>query len=218
MMRMFVHRRQGYDDKEIVIGLQNRNRKIEEWFYKKAQTYYNNHFNEIFFDKDRKQEIFQTAFLKLWTEISNGKISVKEGSLSRQQATGQYKEMTCNLTTFLMAFAKNENRELLRNCHEDGKTILFDNAVSEIYVSFDEEDDIKSQQIRIVDDCIQSLSPHCVEILTLFYYKGKSLDEILEIRKGKNENKNGLKSAKTKCMATLKERTRDKFAKYKINI
>ena len=101
---------------------------------------------------------------------------------------------------------------------EDGKTVLFDNVISDIYVSFDDEEDIKSQQIRIVDDCIQSLSPHCVEILTLFYYKGKSLDEILEIRKGKNENKNGLKSAKTKCMATLKERTRDKFAKYKINI
>lgn len=218
MMKMFIHNRRDYDDMEVVNGLQSRDRTIEEWFYKKAQNYYCAHFNEVFFDKDRKQEIFQTAFLKLWTEIANGKISVMEGKLSRQQTTGQYKPMTCSLTTFLMAFAKNENRELLRNCNEDGRMFLLDSVDYATYAAFDDEEDIKSQQIRIVDDCIQSLSPHCVEILTLFYYKGKSLDEILEIRKGKNENKTGLKSAKTKCMATLKERTKNKLAEFNLTV
>lgn len=218
MVNMFIRKQKDYDDKDVVIGLQKHNRVVEEWFYKNARRYYNNHFNEVFFDQDRKQEIFQTAFLKLWTEISNGKISVMEGKLSRQQITGQYKPMTCNLTTFLMAFAKNENRELLRNCHEDNSLVLIDNITSDMYAIYDDEEDIKSQKIRIVDDCILGLSPHCIEILTLFYYKEKSLDEILEIRKGKNENKNGLKSAKTKCMATLKERARNEFAKYNINI
>ena len=218
MMKLIIQRRQDYDDIEIVDGLQCRNRKMEEWFYKKARNYYYDHFDEIFFDKDRKQEIFQTAFLKLWTEISNGKIRVQDGELSRQQATGKYKPMTCNLTTFLMAFAKNENRELLRNCREDESYALLDSAASGEFVTYDDEEDIKSQRIRIVDDCIQSLSPHCVEILTLFYYQEKSLDEILEIRKGKNENKDGLKTAKTKCMSVLRERTKSKFAEFKINI
>lgn len=206
-------KRKVYTDIEVTDGLQQRNGKIEEWFYSSSRQYFNEHFNQIFFDKDRKQEIFQTAFLKLWTEISNGKISVKDGRVSRMQPSGQYKPMTCSLTTFLMAFAKNENREILRNCHESDNVLLMDNVSYAACAAYDADEDIQSLRIRIVDDCIQSLSPHCVEILTLFYYKGKSLDEIIEIRKGKNENKTGLKSAKAKCMAVLRERAKGQFEK-----
>ena len=62
------------------------------------------------------------------------------------------------------------------------------------------------------------MPPRCLEILTLFYVKGKSLDEILEIRKDKNTSKVGLKSAKYKCMNALRERVTKMFDQLNIKI
>ncbi len=61
-------KKEAYSDTEVVEGLQHSDRRVEEWFYNTTRRYFNEHFNEVFFDKDKKQEIFQMAFLKLWTE------------------------------------------------------------------------------------------------------------------------------------------------------
>lgn len=209
-----------HSDIEVVEGLQRRDRKMEEWFYDTACKYYDAHFNEIFFDKDKKQEIFQTAFLKLWTEIENGKIRNIEGHVCRQQRNGAYASMTCSLTTFLITFAKNEYRELVRSNHLDTEINILDSTrmTDEVLTTFDIDEDADAKKDRIVDDCIQALSPSCVEILTLFYYEGKNLDEILLLRSDKNSSKDGLKTAKNKCMTTLRSKVMEEFKKASLNI
>lgn len=209
-------RNSGYSDMEVVAGLQCHDRKTEEWFYSVAREYFYRHFNEIFFSNDQRQEIFQSSFLKLWTEIDNRRICIIGQSISRQQRNGTYSPMTCSLTTFLMAFAKNEYRELLRSAREVSMGGLFDNiqGQDDVRAVFDTEDDIQEQRQRIIDECIQQISPACIEILTLFYYKRKSLDEILEIRKEQNTSKNGLKTAKNKCMNTLRLRVAAEMQRY----
>lgn len=209
-----------YSDNEVVVGLQSRSKKLEDWFYNSSKRYFNEHFNDIFFDKDRKQEIFQTAFLKLWTEIYNSKITVIDGTICRQQKTGQYKPMTCQLNTFLMTFAKNEYRELVRSNHLEPVEEIFNVANSAEYVvsPFDNQQEDEAQKNRIIDDCIMNMSPRCVEILTLFYYQNKTLDEILDIRKEKNSSKNGLKTAKNKCMNTLRNMVSTEFLKFNIKL
>ena len=196
-----------YTDWEVVNGLQQRERKVEEWFYRTTKRYFNAHFNEVFFDEDQKQEIFQTAFLKLWTEIQNGKISIVGDAICRQQRNGEYLPMNCKLTTFLFTFAKNEYRELVRSAHLTSMVEMLDSEeyADEVAV-FVEEEDIDALKRRIVDDCMQKMSPRCLELLTLFYYENKSLDEILEQRKDKNSSKDGLKTAKNKCMNTLRSK------------
>lgn len=210
---LFVKKSRSYTDSEVVEGIRQHDRKMEEWFYHAARRYFNDSFHDVFFDKDRKQEIFQTAFLKLWMEMDNGRIRVLENRVSRQQADGIFKPMTCALTTFLMAFARTEFRELVRSTKEDNYGELFEDAshADAMVTSFDKEEDIDELKNRIVDECIQGMSPTCVEILTLFYYQGKCLNEILEIRKDKNASKNGLKTAKNKCMNTLRERVTVRF-------
>lgn len=210
--------RRKMSDTEVVDGLQRQDRRTEEWFYHAAQSYFNAHFNTIFFDKDRKQEIFQTAFMKIWMEIRDKKIQVHGDAMVRQQRNGEYKTMTCSLTTFLIAYARTEYRELVRNTREDYYDELFEDSesMSEVSVAFQDEEDIEEQKNRIVDECIQMLPPRCTEVLTLFYYEGRSLDEIMAIRGDKNTSKNGLKSAKNKCMNTLRERITEEFRRYKI--
>jgi len=210
---LFVKRQNKYSDLEVVEALGRRDQTMEEWFYHKAKRYFDDHFNEVFFDKDRKQEIFQAAFLKLWMEIDNHRIHTGDGEVCRLQADGSCRPMTCTLTTFLMAFARTEYRELVRSQKEDSYAELFDDAshsdTSAVNYGEENMEDVKN---RIIDECIQGMSPTCIEILTLFYYQGKSLDQIMVIRGERNASKDGLKTAKNKCMNTLRERAKKRLA------
>ena len=207
---LFVRKAKQHSDEEVVEALGRHDQAMEEWFYRTAKRYFDDHFNEVFFDKDRKQEIFQSAFLKLWMEVDNHRIHVKQGEVCRLQADGSSQRMTCTLTTFLMAFARTEYRELVRSLKEDPYAELFDSAAdADTSAATFGEEDPEEVKNRIVDECIQGMSPTCVEILTLFYYQGKSLDQIMELRKDKHASKNGLKTAKNKCMNTLRERANE---------
>lgn len=212
-----IGRRQSHDDAEVVRGLRLHSGRMEEWFYRKARTYFNQHFREVFFDQDRKQEIFQSAFLKLWTEIDNGTIIAEDdGTVERRQRNGDVLPMTCSLTTFLMAFAKNEYREMVRSNKFDCYAEIYDMPEqAEVQQMYGDEngDEIRN---RIVDDCIQRISPRCAEILTMFYYEEKTLDEILAARHETNSSKNGLRTAKNKCMNTLRSLCNEEFRKYNI--
>ena len=212
-----IGRRQSYDDAEVVRGLRQHSGRTEEWFYRKARTYFNQHFREVFFDQDRKQEIFQSAFLKLWTEIDNGTITAEDdGTVERRQRNGEMVPMTCSLTTFLMAFAKNEYREMVRSNKLDCYAEIYDTPEqAEVQQMYGDENGEEIRN-RIVDDCIQRISPRCAEILTMFYYEEKSLDEILAARQETNSSKNGLKTAKNKCMNTLRSLCNEEFRKYNI--
>lgn len=207
-----VKKTKAFTDIQVVEGLQCRNQQIESWFYNAARRYFNDGFNEVFFDKDRKQEIFQMSFLKIWTEIDNRTICIVDNVVNRRRKDGSIMPMTCSLTTFLMAFAKNEYRELTRKVKEDSYADVFE-VLGDAYTIGDNED-VEELKNRIVDQCIQQVSPNCIEILTMFYYKDMSLDEILEQRKDKNSSKNGLKTAKNKCMNTLRGLITTEFKKY----
>lgn len=219
LLQMPTRRKPQKTDVEVVKGLQSRDRKTEDWFYESARRYFDSSFDEVFFDKDSRQEIFQRAFIKLWTEITDGRIMAENDKLVRQQQNGQYVPMTCALNTFMMAFAKTEFRELTRSTKESYFDELFDDAdeADVIETSFDKEEDIDTLKDRIVDECIQQMPPRCVEILTLFYYEGKSLDEILALRK-ENTSKDGLKTGKNKCMNTLRDKITVQFRKFNLKI
>lgn len=205
-------------DKEVVMGLSKRERSVEEWFYRSARRYFNEHFNQIFFDADSKQEIFQQSFLKLWMEIDNGRIRLIDNTICRQQANGQYLAMTCSLTTFLISFARTEYREMVRNKKEDNWPELPDTINHQEPHALPMEDSVEEIKNRVVDSCIQQMPPRCLDILTMFYYKGMNLDQILEARQEHNSSKNGLKTAKNKCMNTLREKIAAEFEKLNLKI
>lgn len=202
------NRQRGLSDIEIVNGLQCHNPKVERYFFNILSQYFDIHFNLLFFDVDSKREVFQTSIIKLWTEIENKTITVVDNKICRKQKTGLYHPMTASLTTFLMTFAKNEFRELLRNHKDDN----FDDVMTRIEATaatenVNDEDD----KIQIIDECILSMSPNCIEIITMFYYQKKTLDEIMAIRGEQNSSKDGLKTAKNKCMVTLRKRVTDRL-------
>ena len=217
-MKVLWGNKRDYSDVEVVEGLQRRDAKVEKWFYEVAKKYFDRSFNDVFFDRDSRQEIFQTSFIKLWTEIENKRIKLHGGVVCRQQPDGEYEPMSCSLTTFLMAFARTEYRELVRNVKEVYYEELYDSSMHDVgFAVCGGCQDVDEMKTRIVDECIARMSPSCVDILTMFYYKGMSLDEILVARE-ESSSKDGLKTAKNKCMNTLKTRVKDEFSKNNIYV
>lgn len=49
--------RHNHVDAEVVEGIWRHDKNMEEWFYASARSYFDRHFKDVFFDKDRKQEI-----------------------------------------------------------------------------------------------------------------------------------------------------------------
>lgn len=204
-----------YSDLEVVLGLQARNRKVEEWFYAECRRYIMDKFDEIFFDLDRKKEVVQESVIRLWVQIDDRRIRVQNGQLIRQQADGIYRPLTCSLLTFLMAIAKNEYREIVRKNREEYYAEFFSDEEHAVVLQIDwGEEEAEEQKNRIVAEQVCQLSAHCREILTQFYYENQSLDEILMIRSDHNSSKDGLKTAKNKCLNSLKDRILREFERY----
>lgn len=215
MHKLLKLHKKTYSDVEVINGLQCKDRHIENWFYKDAKAYFMQRFHEVFFDEDQRNEIFQDSVVRLWTQIGNHKIAVIKGKMCRRDDKGQYQQMTCSLHTFLMAIAKNEYRELIRNNKELYVDRFFEN---DEYCNVPEQGEKSVTEIKaqIVDECILQMPPRCKEILTLFYVEGKSLDEIMMARKDKNISKVGLKTAKYKCMNSLRDKVMTKFNTLKL--
>ena len=205
-----------YSEQEIVSGLQTKDHKVEKWFFDHCKEYFMDKFNEIFFDQDQREEIFQDSFLRLWTQIEDKRISVIDDVVCRINKDGEYCSLKCSLTTFLMAISKNEYRELARSTKVVYVPEFFENANYSVLPSVLENniDDVKSQ---LIDDCLQQMSPRCVEILTMFYIQGMSLDEIL-VARPENTSKIGLKSSKYKCMNTLRDKVTHMFNTLQIEL
>lgn len=197
-----------YSDEEYVKGILQKNETIEELFYKDCRRYflqnYRNVIDKGMMTKERMQnadDLFQETFVHLWTEIENKKILLWGNKLCRSNK-GIVSPMTSNLHTFMMAIAKNKYREQLRKEIPEALTELDNTHTvgSEDGLMEQTADELKHQ---IVADCVSNLPQRCKEILTSFYYKNMSLDEILDARK-ENTSKAGLKTSKYKCMQNLK--------------
>lgn len=193
-------------DNEVIEGLQHNDTVVERSFYLSCQRYFNDRRSGVFDFKggaQDEQDLFQDSFLKLWQEIQTRQIYVRDNYAWRTDRNGNDRKMSASLKTYLLSIAKYKNYELIRD--------------EEVYVpeqanAPDCEDEQTEEYTSewIVEMCVNALPPRCKEILTLFYYENKSLDEILEIRH-ENQSKDGLKSGKSKCMKSLKDRISAEF-------
>lgn len=191
-------KRKSKTDAEYVRLIQDKHDKVTEEFYHLARRYFKNSYRSVFSRMDLMEDIFQQSFVKLWTEIETGKIFVSENEeLFRYDRNGNIRKLTCSLNTFLIDIAKNDYRSWLRNdrltLEDDFESFAHMKEVKSVVWGDESAETLREQ---IVNSCILELPPRCKEILTMFYYQGMTLDEIIIARGEKNISKNGLKTGK----------------------
>lgn len=203
----------GTIDADMVRRVSERDRKAEQLFYDNSYSYFKRNVSALPMVMEHvRDDIFQDSFLIIWTEIQNGKIFVKDGSVWRIRRGGNAAKMACSLNTFLLSIARNL---ILKHLAHEGPAMLVDIDDPKFYrLEDDDSEDVheKESKNQVVDELLNDLPPRCKEILTLFYVKGFSLDKIMMLRKDKNTSKDGLKSGKTKCLAKLKENAKRRMA------
>lgn len=205
---------QDLTDAEVIEGLQRNDHTVENSFYLSCKRYFKERQAGVFVHKEgarEAQDIFQDSFMMLWKEIQARRIYVCDNYAWRTDRTGNNRKMSASLKTYLMAIAKYKNYEQLR----EEEIYVPEPPVISAPREIPEEEADESTSEWIVGQCVNMLPPRCKHILTLFYYEGKSLDEILAIR-GENQSKDGLKTGKSKCMKTLKDKILIQFKLYNL--
>lgn len=202
-----------YSDVEYVEGVFRCNPMMERALHYHCKRYFDDNYRGIFFvGPEHKDEIFQEAFITLWKKIMNKKIFVEDGELKGKNGTA----FSGKLTTFFMSIARLKYLEWVReNMHrytneeeerrrreqemELFKTLLYDS---------DDE-----MMLEIIADCISKMSKQCNQIITLFYYEEKTLDDIMAELKT-FISKDALKTRKYKCMEELRKSAKSIYRRY----
>lgn len=209
---IFEFRRKSYTDIQIVEAYQGGDKKIQQFWYDKCRSQFgkgtSNYGGLTDYDRD---DLFQDSFIILWEKMESHQIYTLDGIVHVTSKKGD--SIIPDMLGYFMRIVKNKYLEMFHS----GKYVIPINEVvtssdddffEELY--WDEDPDVEKD--RIVSQCLLSLPKSCLEILTMFYYEKKSLEQILQERP-ENNSYDGLKSRKSKCMTNLKKRITESFAK-----
>lgn len=202
-----------YTDVAYVEGVSRHDPMMERALHYHCKRYFDDNYRGVFFvDETHKDEIFHEAFITLWERIEYGKIYVEDGIL-KGKGGGAF---TGKLTTYFMSIAKLKYLELVRDkrhcvvsVEEQSGKREWETALLKTLL-YDSEDET---MLEIIADCISHMSERCKQILTMFYYERKSLDDIM-IEVPEFESKNALKTRKYKCMEELRHSAKQIYHKY----
>ncbi|AWW30178.1 sigma-70 family RNA polymerase sigma factor [Echinicola strongylocentroti] len=138
-------------------------------------------------EEDMILDIYQDSVIILYENILSGKLATLQSSLK----------------TYLFAIGKHKLMEYSR---KKGKAPHVNIPIEEINL-FEEIDpygmDLEDEKAILLQTAYRKLGQKCREVLRLFYYEGKKLDEIQQTLR--YDSKDTVKSQKSRCLKQLKE-------------
>jgi len=205
-----------YSDAALVEGMFQHNPRVERAMYFHCKKYFEDNYRSVFFvaDDDR-QDIFQETFITLWQNIQKRKIFVECGELRGKEG----KAFTGKLTTYFMSIAKLKYLEWVRKTSFGSYTNEDITTLASLYkdLLFDDSIDDNEVKLRIIEECISHMSERCSQILTMFYYEMKTLEQIM-VELPTFISKDALKTAKYKCMQTLHGSANSIYNRYFVDV
>ena len=139
---------------------------------------------------DENIDIYQDAYIVFYETFTTGKIS----------------EMNSSVSTYLFSIGKYMILNRLRKNKKSVSSELIMEKVKDDNELFDEFV-IKNEPLTVEQQLLQKhfdkLGDKCKKVLTLFYYRGFSIQEIMKTEGYNNENV--VKSQKSRCLKTLKD-------------
>ncbi|WP_299891989.1 sigma-70 family RNA polymerase sigma factor [uncultured Lacinutrix sp.] len=136
-------------------------------------------------------DIYQDAYVIFYNNIMSGKIE----------------KFTSTISTYLFSVGKYLIFDKMKKNNKKvgpdfDLTIVRDE--DEIMHTMEIEEQTLTHEQKLLHTHFSSLGKQCQELLNLFYYRGYTIKDILDL--GKYNSENVIKSAKSRCMKTLRER------------
>jgi len=202
-----------YSDRRCVEGANSGNEEVQKRLYLQCRDRFDRQAaNFEHLSEAERKDLFQDAFVLLWEKIADEQIFVNDGKVYATRRGGQATEVP-DLGGYFLRIAKNLYHEVLR---AKGKILLIAGELDDDSVLW-WADDKDAMRKMIIKQSVMLLAPRCREILTMFYYHDMTLEQIQEERP-ESKTYNGVKSAKSKCMAILRALILDKFAEAGIKV
>ena len=182
-------------NKETILeGFKSNNQDLIADTYKK----YRNEFIGFAYKKynlqtEESKEVYQEAFSIMYRNIV-------EGNLTR---------FTSDVKTYLFQIGRNIiNNEFKRgNKYEDSYEIHLSTRKDEMSEG---NDPGKEERMKlIVKECVAELNQTCIELLTYYYFRGYTYEELMETLDYKNVD--SLKTQKYKCFKKLESVVKTKY-------
>ena len=153
-----------------------------DFIYKEYKDGFINYALRYELDRDELEDIFQDSVIAVYQNLVIKKVVLKNSSLK----------------TYLYGIGKNMIYSRFKK--KINTVAVIDNlTVEEEY--FEEE---ISEEQKLLAKHFSNLSESCKQILKLFYYRGFTVKEIVEVTDYKDENT--VKSHKSRCLKGLKEK------------
>jgi len=176
------------EEKHIISLIHKKPKEIEELYTTHKNSFLN--FGKKYgLDYDDLVDIYQEAFIALRNHALNGKLTTVKSSLK----------------TYLFGIGKFMIFDLLK---EKNKTITLETDVLSAYTNIEQVDiEIENEELTLEQQLLKThfkkLGKKCKEVLTLFYSRGLTIDEIVEFTDYTNGSV--VRSQKSRCIKTLKE-------------
>ena len=141
--------------------------------------------------EDENIDIYQDTYVIFYDNVMSGKI----------------KSFTSSISTYLFSIGKHlifdqmrKNKKTVGDNYDLSLVGDADEQVSSLEI---ERPELTNEQV-LLQKHFNALGAKCQELLSLFYYRGFTIQEIMEAENYNSENV--VKAAKSRCMKTLMER------------
>ncbi|NHF61451.1 sigma-70 family RNA polymerase sigma factor [Flavobacteriaceae bacterium TP-CH-4] len=141
--------------------------------------------------EEENVDVYQDAFIIFHDNVMSGKLET----------------LTSSISTYLFSIGKYLIFDRMRkNKKTVGSQFNMDIVKDEDHLieNLDIEEGSLTSEQQLLRKHFDSLGKKCQELLTLFYYRGYTIQEIMEAEHYNSENV--VKSAKSRCLKSLKER------------
>jgi RNA polymerase sigma factor (sigma-70 family) len=171
-----------FSDRHFIQRIQENDRTVLGEIYfkyeKQVFNYIKNHGGDDFDAEDMLQE----AIIVLWQNVNNGKF-----------------DLSSKLGTYIVAVAKNKWRGQLRKRNKLSGPEISDNTINPDESPLDFV--LSEESERLIQTAFDLIQPVCKQLLMLFYFEERSLEEITKILNFSNTNVT--KSKKYQCKKSL---------------
>jgi len=169
-------------DKEIIKRIKANDRTILGELFVTNEKIITGYIKNNGGSKSDVQDLLQEAIIVLWQNVNAGRF-----------------ELNAKVSTYLFAIAKNKWMAEMR------RRKRYDHNIESIEKRTDGQNTLESiiddEQKNLITDALKKLEPPCKELLLLFYFEERSMNEIAEILNFANSNV--AKAKKYQCKKAL---------------
>ncbi|MDO6761472.1 sigma-70 family RNA polymerase sigma factor [Tamlana sp. 2_MG-2023] len=175
-------------DKNAVQDLQSEDRLKLKAIYNEYRTEFLNFGKRYNLNEDDLSDVYQEAFLAL------RKLAIK----------GTLDDVKSSMKTYLFGICKFKIYDVLKRkkvkIPYEAKLHVVEEEIQEIEI--DREPPLTEKQ-SLLRNYFKELGEKCQQVLTMYYYRGLNIKEIVE--EGGYGNENVVKAQKSRCLKTLRE-------------